>query len=74
MKRELNITNDCEMIGFLYSIYTKEWLIDCATFDDFINLIAFELTERNKEVLKIEWDIKEEIISTKKKFNNNFIF
>ena len=75
MKKELNITNDCELLGFIYSLYAKEWLVTCSTFEDFINFINFELTERHKEVLKVEWDVKERILATQeKKFNNNFIF
>ena len=41
------------------------------SFEDFVNFIDFELTERHKEVLKVEWDIKEMILATQeKKFNN----
>ena len=65
-KQRIETTQQSELIGFLYSIYPKEWLTDCQTFNDFLNVIDFELTEYQKRIMLNEWNKKEEIISYQK--------
>ena len=65
-KNTIDSTSQSSIIGFLYSLYPKEWLITCQTFNDFLNVIDFELTEYQKKIMFTEWKIKEEILSYQK--------
>jgi len=63
-KKDLRKLSDVIFYEYLYPIYAREFLIDCATYEEFANLIQkdFILSPEQWQNVLYEWELKESIL------------